>query len=372
MQALLPGPELAIRESPAASRAIAPRKGVTTNAIYTDVKAACLSISSTLSGMPLPVVNGYLQVLQKLHDCIKANKVMSLVEGCILLFAVLYFRITHLFFFKGNAFPDRPSSGEEGAEIEQTAVPSRPTSLFSEPRRNRQQSGTTLTILSPVGQPLISIFSPTNGPSIVTLHSQETRDDAGTLASVGTSTINAQQLLDLLQPSQTETVPRSNEASFEQPLLSPVASTSNALLIGNRDRPSPIASASILPRAVIVNATVPPESNEAVAVSGSNQAAMAPRKRGRPPKQPPIQPPNQNVPSQQATVVSSDANLPAAPTQATRKRKSDISLEELAGFPPTKRRVGRPRMKRNPSKWSASNKSYVKKPQKEKNLSKPA
>ena len=72
---------MAVRESPAASRAITARKGVSRNEIYNDVKAACLSISSTLSGMPLPVVNGYLQVLQQLHNCIKSNKVMTLVEG---------------------------------------------------------------------------------------------------------------------------------------------------------------------------------------------------------------------------------------------------------------------------------------------------
>jgi hypothetical protein len=144
---------------------------------------------------------------------------------------IMLYTFVMFFFFLGTSLPDRPSSEEEGAEVEQTAVHSRPTSLFSEPRRSRRQSGTTLTILSPVGQPMISIFSPTNGPSIVTLHSQETRDVAGTLASasplaVVTSTINTQQLFDLLQPSQTETVPCSNEASFEQPLLSPVASTS--------------------------------------------------------------------------------------------------------------------------------------------------
>ena len=55
---MLPGPELVVRESPAASRAITARKGVSRNEIYNDVKAACLSISSTLSGMPLP--NGFL------------------------------------------------------------------------------------------------------------------------------------------------------------------------------------------------------------------------------------------------------------------------------------------------------------------------
>jgi len=253
--------------------------------------------------------------------------------------------------------------------MEQTEVaPSRPSSLFSAPRRSRQQSGfggTTLTILSPVGQPMISIFSPTNGPSIVTLHTQETREVVGTHGSVTpftASTINTQQLLDILQSPQTAAIPCSIEAIPRQLLASPVASTSNALSISNGDRPSPIASALTLPHAVTVNATLPPESNAtATGVQGSNTVAV-PRKRGRPAKNRAVLP---SLPTPDVLSVSTDA----AQTQPTRKRKSDVSLAELAGFPPAKQRPGRPRSTKDSSKWSASKKPFLKKPQSEKNLS---
>ena len=63
---------------------------------------------------------------------------------------------------------------------------------------------------------------------------------------------------------QTAAVPCLIEGIPRRPLSSPVVSTSNALSISNGDRPSPIASALTLPRAVTVNTTVPPESNATV------------------------------------------------------------------------------------------------------------
>lgn len=229
-------------------------------------------------------------------------------------------------------------SGNAHASGTARPSPSRPSSLFT----SNVRSATSITLLSPVnGEPVVSVFSPSEGPSVVMLHSgffdfmspssngpPPTTIISPAVAvnlphSIATAssneeemTINFNQLNDILQSD-----------TFQLGLTSPVASCSTA-------------------RADIEEEAEAP-------------APPAKRSRGRPRRNP--------VPvplTQQPTTIHQPATVPPQP----RKRKSDVDMADLQ-LPATKRRVGRSRGTRDPSKWATTTKYFVKKPQTEKNLS---